>query len=273
MWFAFCCRAFKRCFNERNLVIWFMNRNTSLRQSIVWHKSPASDLSVASFTDDGTLAISGMHEILSSQEKDESATLSDSTELRHYIARRCFQRLFLHELLSTNIAPDKLDIIHQRDVRPYCVNAPEFNLSFSSSGTTVIACASASHAVGIDIERYRNVENVIALSKRYFTPKEAQALSNLPPSEQSQAFLYYWTAKEAGLKAIGKGIVFGLNTFYVKDKGNFSYEIHDPQEISQDWHLQYLEIIPQHLVALVKMINVGKLDSGLKRSDRSFTVF
>jgi phosphopantetheinyl transferase len=236
-----------------------MNRNTSPRQSIVWHKIPDVSLKVATFTDDGTLANSELLEFLSPQEQDHSTTLPDPLELRHYVARRCFQRLFLHGLLATKIAPEQLGIIHQRDTRPYCVDVPDLNLSFSSSGTTAIACASASHPVGIDIERLRKIENVMALAKRYFTPEEADALSNLPILDQSRAFMYYWTAKEAGLKAIGKGIVFGLNTFFVHNRGEFSFEIKGPTGSLLDWNLQYLEIIPQYLIALVKKNSVGKL--------------
>lgn len=259
MWFVFSRKAAKQYHIGHNRIGWFMNRNTSLKQNIIWHKIPDSGLTVATFTDDGIVAISELWEILSPQEKDQSTALPDPLELRHYIARRSFQRLFVWDFLSTNIAPNKLALIHQRDTRPYCSDAPRINLSFSSSGTTAIACASTHHAVGIDIERLRNVENVIALAKRYFTPEEADALANLPLSEQNFAFLHYWIAKEAGLKAIGKGIVFGLNTFCVKDKGKFSFEIQGPKSNSRDWSLQYLDIIPQHLIALVKMNSVGKV--------------
>jgi 4'-phosphopantetheinyl transferase len=259
MWFVFLCGAFKLCVIKHNRNIWFMNRNPLSKQMIVWHIALDPGLTVASFTDDGTLAISELIENLSAQEKDQSARLIDPVEHRHFIARRSFQRLFVGEVLSTTVAPGKLDIIHQIDTRPYCSNEPDLNLSFSSSGTTAIACASTSHAVGIDIERLRNVENVIALAKRYFVPEEAENLQNLPTSQQSQAFLHYWTAKEAGLKVIGQGIVFGLNTFTLKEKGGFSYEIQRPGDNSCQWQLQHLEIIPQHLVALVKKISVGKV--------------
>jgi phosphopantetheinyl transferase len=259
MWFVFLRRTHKRCIIKHNRIIWFMNRNASLEQSIIWHKMPESELAVASFTDDGTLTNSEFREILSCQENAHSLTLPDPVEHRHYIARRSFQRLFLSEVLSTNIAPNKLEIIHKRDTRPKCANAPRLNLSFSSSGMTAIACASSCYPVGIDIERYRIVENVVALAKRYFTHEEAEALANLAPSEQSKAFLHYWTAKEAGLKAIGKGIVFGLNTFCLKANGNLSFEIMGPPQLSKSWNLQYQTIIPQHLIALVKKNNVGKL--------------
>lgn len=259
MWFAFCRRAVKHCFNRHNLVNWFMNRNILIAKSIVWHKMPDPGLTVATFTDYETVAISELFEILSPQEQDHAVTLVDPLEQRHYTARRCFQRLFVANILSSSTAPEQLALIHQRDTRPYCAEEPDLNLSFSSSGSTAIACASVHHRIGIDIERLRNVENVIALARRFFTQEEAKTLASLPQSQQSQGFLHYWTAKEAGLKAIGKGIVFGLNTFILKNKESFSLEFQDPPTNSCDLELRYLDLVPEHLVALVNMNNVGKV--------------
>lgn len=236
-----------------------MNRNSSVKQSILWHTMPINGPAVASFTDDGTLPISELLEFLSLEEKEQAAGMLDPVEYRHYVARRSFQRLFLSEFLSAKIDPSELALIHQRDTRPQCANAPGLNLSFSSSGTTAMACASWHESVGIDIERLRKVENAQALAERHFTPEEALALAKLPASEQSHAFLHYWTAKEAGLKAIGKGIIFGLNTFTVKGNGTLSYNSIQHQKDSAGCSLQYLEIIPQHLVALVKMNSVGNI--------------
>lgn len=235
-----------------------MNRNSLLKQRTVWHKLPDTSSTVATFTDDGSVPTFVLLEHLSQHEKEHAAGLHDPIELRHYIARRCFQRLFVCELLSTKIVPDKLVLIHQRDTQPHCADAPGLNLSFSSSGTTAIACASWHHAVGIDIERLREVENVIALAQRFFTSEEAAALANVHSSKQSLAFLHYWTAKEAGLKAIGKGIVFGLNTFRMHVNEMVSNEILGPQESSQRWKLQYFELLPQHLIALVSENKMGK---------------
>jgi 4'-phosphopantetheinyl transferase len=48
------------------------------------------------------------------------------------------------------------------------------------------------------------------LAERFFHPEETAALLALDRSEQEQAFLQLWTAKEAVLKAMGRGIAFGL---------------------------------------------------------------
>jgi phosphopantetheinyl transferase len=236
-----------------------MNSNTSLKNSIDWNQMPDSNLTVATFTDSGEQSDSDLCNFLSAGELQHAATLQDMVEKRHYLARRCFQRLFLSAVLENQIAPEDLALIHQRDTRPQCSDAPNLHLSFSSSGTTAIACASSQPLIGVDIERHRKVENAIALAKRHFTTEEADVLAQLPKEQQNLAFLHYWTAKEAGLKAIGKGIVFGLNTFTVQSDGAFSFKILGPPEYSQGLRLQYLEIIPQHVIALVEINSVGNI--------------
>lgn len=250
MRFAFGCKAAKFRLSRLIQIIWFMNRNILPQQYIIWHTLPKT---IASFTDDGTLADAEFLDCLSDEEKTQAINLPNHIEYRHYIARRCFQRLFLAQVLSTTIAPPDLAIIHQRDTKPTCTDAPGLHLSFSSSGTTAIACASWQNAIGIDIERLRKVENIVALAKRHFTPEEAEALASLPEAEQNSGFLHNWTAKEAGLKAIGKGIIFGLNTFVLKATGTTSYKILRPQHKSESWNIQFLQIVPKHLIALVEM--------------------
>lgn len=229
---------------------WFMNRNISPRENIIWHSLPNSYLLIASFKYDGTSADVEFLNFLSDEEKEKANKLPNQTEFRHYITRRCFQRLFLANVLSTTIVPQKLAIIHQRDTQPVCADAPGLNFSFSSSGTTALACASWNSAVGIDIEKLRKVENVVALARRHFAVEEAEALAMLPEAQQTTAFLHYWTAKEAGLKAIGKGIVFGLNTFVLKTNGR-SYELLCIQPNSTRWNVHFPEIVPNHLIAVV----------------------
>ncbi len=253
MRFAFGCKAAKFRLSRLIQIIWFMNRNILPQQHIIWHTLSKEGPNIASFTDDDSLSEAEFLNFLSAEEKEKAASVSDHVEFRHFVARRCFQRLFLANMLSTSVPPSDLAMVHQRDTKPTCTDAPGLHLSFSSSGTTAIACASWQNAIGIDIERLRKVENIVALAKRHFTPEEAEALASLPEAEQNSGFLHNWTAKEAGLKAIGKGIIFGLNTFVLKATGTTSYKILRPQHKSESWNIQFLQIVPKHLIALVEM--------------------
>jgi phosphopantetheine--protein transferase-like protein len=229
--------------------------NRSAPITIQWQDITKAGFFLASYTDDSVVSSEELEICLSGHEKEQAVALHDPAEHRHFIARRSFQRLFLSDILALDKPPAMIAIVHQRDTRPVCLDAPHLHLSFSSSGNTFIACASAHGAAGIDIERRRVIANVSALAKRFFTSHEADALAALPLAEQNLQFLYYWTAKEAALKAIGKGIVFGLNTFTVMRVGDtFTFEIRHSAQDDERWDIQHLEFVPQHLVALVEKI-------------------
>jgi phosphopantetheinyl transferase len=246
---------------------WFMNGIEQSRASppihcsgfaIHWLLKTLPGCLLAQFADDGMLSDEYLQSYLSAQEQAQAACLNDPVEQRHFIARRSFQRLFLSEVLAFD-KPAAIRIIHQRDTRPVCLDAPDLNLSFSSSGTTFIACANAHNPVGVDIERNRMIPNASALAKRFFTEEEAQALAALPSAQHDLHFLYLWTAKEAALKAIGQGIVFGLNTFSIARVGNsLTYKINDSTNSGAPWGLKHIESVPHHLIAIVEKNYVNK---------------
>ena len=63
-------------------------------------------------------------------------------------------------------------------------------------------------AVGIDIERRREVKRVAALIARWLSEAEQREVEALHAggASESDAFLRVWSAKEARLKALGVGI-------------------------------------------------------------------
>lgn len=95
--------------------------------------------------------------------------------------------------------------------KPRVTNAElEFNLSHTDSA--LLLGLSRHIALGVDLEAVRRkARSVTDLARRYFCPAEAVALENLPEPARQGAFLRLWCAKEAALKAHGRGIGFGLD--------------------------------------------------------------
>lgn len=85
----------------------------------------------------------------------------------------------------------------------------QFN--WSHSGDAALIAVARDVAPGIDIERLRPRAHAMQLAERFFHPEETAALAALDASEQESAFLRLWTGKEAVLKAMGRGIAFGLD--------------------------------------------------------------
>lgn len=230
-----------------------------LVEALIWYEPATPDLSIAAYVDDGSLTEAEFMSCLPVAEQTQATRFTNITERRHFIARRSFQRLFLCVVSGWNKKPSDLSIVNALDTAPHCIDFPELHFSFSSSGATAIACASGSRALGIDVERTRPIANVLELALRYFEPDEAAAVSALPPQDQNQHFLLHWTAKEAGLKAAGRGIISGLNLFTLqRDDQNMAYRITGPAEIGANWRLQHIELLPFHVIALVEKISVDK---------------
>lgn len=90
--------------------------------------------------------------------------------------------------------------------------ASDWNMNWSHSGDhAVFAIARGLPVLGVDIEAARPRPRAMALSARFFDPRETAALASLPDVLQPSGFLKLWTAKEAVLKALGQGLRFGLD--------------------------------------------------------------
>lgn len=87
--------------------------------------------------------------------------------------------------------------------------SPRFNLSHSGPVTALALTHSVE--VGVDVEVPRRRRDVLALAQRYFAPAETAALEGLESASRDVAFYALWTCKEAVLKALGRGIAFGLD--------------------------------------------------------------
>ena len=103
------------------------------------------------------------------------------------------------------IDPDALAPAVGPHGKPYLEgHALRFNLSHSGDWS-VLALAFGTE-LGVDLEHQRRVRRRSALLERSFTDPERQRLGG----GGDAALLRYWAAKEALVKAIGRGIAYGL---------------------------------------------------------------
>jgi phosphopantetheinyl transferase len=238
-----------------------MNRNLeapglavfqSVSQKLVWPELPIAGLSMAAFSDDGITDENELLPLLPGLEAAQANAKSDAHERRHFIMRRCFQRVFVASVIDWQKPLSELRMQHRLDTMPLCLDAPGLRLSFSSSGATALAAAARNREIGIDIEKVRSVNDVPALAARFFSPGEAAAIAAAPQNEQNSLFLHAWTAKEAGLKAIGKGIDQGLNRFTVVLRNSaYGVELESDYGVAPAWQLLYPDVLPHVIVAIM----------------------
>lgn len=87
-------------------------------------------------------------------------------------------------------------------------------LAFSLSHAGHFAvCAVSCAPCGVDIEMPGRC--TMALAARHFHPDELSFLNSLPDSARPDALARFWTAKEAFLKAIGRGLSLPISSFCV----------------------------------------------------------
>ena len=90
--------------------------------------------------------------------------------------------------------------------KPVVAEGIHFNVSHS--GDLILLALSPERAVGVDVERRREVPRVQAMTERWLTAAERADVASLRArgASDSDAFLRVWSLKEARLKALGVGI-------------------------------------------------------------------
>lgn len=116
--------------------------------------------------------------------------------------------------------------------KPYLKDHRHIHFSVSHSGVWAV-CAVSDENVGVDVELPRCNMNV---AKRCFRPEEIEGLEALDRYHQSDALNRLWTAKEAFLKMLGKGLTLPPDSFTVhlgdtatlqQDYTDLPYNLHE----------------------------------------------
>lgn len=126
--------------------------------------------------------------------------------------------------------------------------ALDFN--WSHSGHHALIAIARGIAPGIDVERRRPQPRALPIARRFFDDAEAGALAALPDAARDDAFLELWTAKEAVLKAHGRGIGYGLRRLCVEASPAQLRLLRFDDEDVGAWQLQRLAVAPELIAAM-----------------------
>jgi 4'-phosphopantetheinyl transferase len=83
--------------------------------------------------------------------------------------------------------------------------------SLSHCGPWLLFAVATGVQPGVDLEALAPRPNALRIAERYFDPDEAAELRALPEAQRQARFYRAWTAREAVLKATGRGLAFGLH--------------------------------------------------------------
>lgn len=124
----------------------------------------------------------------------------------------------------------------------------EFNLSH---GGCLVACATARHPVGIDVEPRTRAIDPLPIARAHFRPEEAAWL-DATEAHARDRFLALWTIKEAYLKARGVGLSVPLSTVRVVPVGGLAFAAHAADDAGAAWRVR-LHRVQGHWLALATL--------------------
>lgn len=125
----------------------------------------------------------------------------------------------LRMILARELGVDAASVSIARDCRwcgdpthgkPFVRDAPELSFNLSHSGRAALVAVAWQTCVGVDVELLRPRRYLDRLAARVLTQPEHDEWQQTPGSRQLEVFLERWTAKEAYLKAIGRGLRVSL---------------------------------------------------------------
>ena len=202
---------------------------------------------------------------------DAAARLDDDAiHVWHLDYRRGQQRQPLLQALAVYLGIDagEVALVEGAHGRPQLDDRHGSTLDFnwSHSGDHALIAVARGIAPGIDVERRRPQPRALPLARRFFGDEEAAALAALSEEARSTAFLEIWTAKEALLKAHGRGIGYGLQRLQVVSTEAQLRLLRFDDEDIQAWQLQRLTVAPDLIAALAwrgrpRAIELGVLAS------------
>jgi 4'-phosphopantetheinyl transferase len=154
------------------------------------------------------------YDVLSDDELQRAQRFRFPVDSRRFVIARAAMRKILGRYLQT--APGLIAFEYTEYGKPR-VAKPRTNLRFntSRSGERALIACTLGREVGIDLEWINRDIEIDELARRFFTVAENEKLRTFSADHRHQAFFRCWTCKEAFVKAVGKGLSLGLDTFDV----------------------------------------------------------
>ncbi len=128
----------------------------------------------------------------------------------------------------------------------------DFDAGWSHSGDALLLALGESVQLGVDIEQIRPRPHALQLAQRFFHDDEVQWLAAQQEEAMEFSFLRLWCAKEAVLKAHGKGLSFGLEKLVFAEKDAVMHLLHCDAALgpAHEWSLREWTPLPGYHAAL-----------------------
>jgi 4'-phosphopantetheinyl transferase len=151
-------------------------------------------------------------DVLSASEKERYGAYASGLAAEMFLRGRSV----LREIGSgyTGKTPWDLHVEVAEGGKPFFANVADLHFNVSHSGGH-LSVAFSGAPMGLDLEKKGRKGDFVAIAKRFFHPEEWARVEE----GGDGVFLEVWTAKEAILKLVGKGIAGGLQVARVLENG------------------------------------------------------
>ncbi len=175
----------------------------------------------------------------------------EQQRLQRYTHQRAQQQFLatrgrLKQLLAsyTGIAPSDIQFETGQYGKPRLAGTTiddglVFNVSHSDAMALIVI--STNCALGIDIERIHSRHNLQGMAQRCFSNQELSSWNQLTEPHKTTQFYAYWCAKEAFLKATGRGLALGMEHCVVDIEQPCFISLPKSYQTS-DWQLQRVDV-------------------------------
>ena len=182
---------------------------------------------------------------LTPDERRSAEGLRDDARDRFVTGRAALRRLLGEHLACP---PEEVPLVLGAEGKPALDPRAGSTLHFSVAHSGALALiATAAFEVGVDVEAPRTIRDPVGLAARFFMPTEREHVERAPADRRERRFLELWTAKEAVLKATGRGLA-GLEEVELAfgPGGEPSGAIGG----GQPWEVRCFEPAPGHVAAV-----------------------
>jgi len=222
------------------------NYSQNLTHALVWHLEPE------------TIVDAGICDKLMQWLSDEERARMRRFHASHHRHAYLVSHALVRGALARELACDPGSLVFETNafgkpdlVQPASTSRLEFNLSHTD-GLCVVALSWHSR-LGCDIEQLNRPGLDVEIARRFFTPEESEEIASHHSEQQTHRLLSYWTLKEAYIKAEGKGLSMGLDTFYFSLIDSAPPRLmlkHGAQQPSAAWQFKQVILRDRFLFAL-----------------------
>ncbi len=159
-------------------------------------------------------AVERCRRLLSYEERLRADRMQNTSARRNLTVMRAELRRLLS--LHTGHPAHQICFTHGPFGKPEIVdrqNRAGLKFNVSHSADRGIIALSWGHAVGVDIESWRGVDDLSAVAESSLSPAELTVWRSAGQDRQQETFFRLWTRKEALLKALGVGLTQPMSSF------------------------------------------------------------